>query len=37
MLKTFKTKSARASGGTFAFVAARLRKLDLAFNFHREH
>ena len=37
MLKPIKTKTARATGGTFAIVASRLRKSDLALNFHREH
>jgi hypothetical protein len=36
MLKPIKTKTARASGGTFAIVASRLRNLILALNFSHE-
>ncbi len=36
MLKPIKTKTTRASGGTFAIVASRLRKFVLALNFRHE-
>jgi hypothetical protein len=36
MLKPIKTKTARASGGTFAIVASRLHNFVLALNFSHE-